>query len=1089
MKINNQELIGAVELSQLVGMKFPPTQQQSQIIEHGLAPLLVVAGAGAGKTETMASRVVWLVANRLVDPEQVLGLTFTNKAARQLDQRIRSRLHQLALSPDIARIDPDHSLRDKIATTSPTVKTYDSYAGSLVSEYGLLLPVEPSSRLITQTELFQIAYHVVESYQGQLPTSNSVATVTRRLLHLVSEMDNHMVDAAEIIEETKPVLSLVEELSEEAKRPPKYLADLAAVQKLRLALLPLVEKLKATLAEKRLITFGEQMSLAARLASQREAVATSQRQRFKVIMLDEYQDTGHAQRILLKSLFAGQAVTAVGDPMQSIYGWRGATAANLERFVVDFADGKTLADKKELTTSWRNPDIVLELANSVSASLLERGNAPRTVSPLSSRAGAPVGEVQLGFFDTRFTERAFVADYLQKQYENRQQRFYDRGEQFTAAVLVRKNEHTALIAQELADRGVPFEVVGLSGLLNIAEVADLIALATILLRPQDNTAAMRIISGPLVGLGIGDIEALAARARNLAAHAQVNTSSDYSEDPKEKLQQIIDEISPTIPEAVVGLGDAIADLGEADRFSVEGYRRLTQLSAHLRMLRNRSLRQSLPDLFADIEKTFNIRTEVLVRQDPHADGAAGTAHLDRFAQEVANFAKLPGAHLGAFLDYCALAKDEESGLEPGEVHVSADRVQILTAHKAKGLEWKIVALLHTDTQTYKAKAETWLTKEQHVPSTLRGDVAEQDNVTGAPILDLSDIEKPVDLKKAMDAHKAEFRQGQEEENARLFYVAMTRSEHDLLITGALASGTGKASLDSPYPYFQQLVDIRGDLVVQWCKQPELTGDTEFELPQPPAEYFPRHFEVLGQEAVYQALDSLPELNTDGDLFELWEQETTALIEEYKALAAPVVEVTLTTELTATDIVALSRDPEQFARRLRRPIPFKPNSYAKRGTEFHQWLEDRFGRASLLDESELPGSGEEKVANVEALKEAFLSSEWAHRTPMYVEQPFEVSVGSHIIRGRMDAIFQQPDGSWFIVDWKTGHRPTAQELRSNRVQLAVYRVAWAKLQGIDPDLVGAAFYYVGDKYLLAPQDLPDEKELARLVESASENVDS
>src|SRR5699024_10540893 len=112
----------------------------------------------------------------------------------------------------------------------------------------------------------------------------------------------------------------------------------------------------------------------------------------------------------------------------------------------------------------------------------------------------------------------------------------------------------------------------------------------------------------------------------------------------------------------------------------------------------------------------------------------------------------------------------------------------------------------------------------------------------------------------------------------------------------------------------------------------------------------------------------------------------------------------------TDLVNLRADPLQFARRQRRPVPFKPNQYAKRGTAFHEWLEDRFGATALLDEDQLPGLDEQPVDadDLVKLKESFLASEWADRTPEFVEQPFEVTIGESVVRGRMDAVFRDPE---------------------------------------------------------------------------------
>src|SRR5690606_24169407 len=139
----------------------PPTAEQAAVIAAPPGPALVVAGAGAGKTETMAARVVWMVANRLVTPEEVLGLTFTRKAAQQLTARIRTRLARLAGSRLLRDLDPTGELRTALTAAEPEISTYHSYAGRLLREHGLLLPVEPSAALLTETQLWQVAHQVV----------------------------------------------------------------------------------------------------------------------------------------------------------------------------------------------------------------------------------------------------------------------------------------------------------------------------------------------------------------------------------------------------------------------------------------------------------------------------------------------------------------------------------------------------------------------------------------------------------------------------------------------------------------------------------------------------------------------------------------------------------------------------------------------------------------------------------------------------------------------------------------------------------------------------------------------------------------
>ena len=194
-------------------------------------------------------------------------------------------------------------------------------------------------------------------------------------------------------------------------------------------------------------------------------------------------------------------------------------------------------------------------------------------------------------------------------------------------------------------------------------------------------------------------------------------------------------------------------------------------------------------------------------------------------------------------------------------------------------------------------------------------------------------------------------------------------------------------------------------------------------------------------------------------------------------------------MTASDVVAIQADPEQFARRVRRPVPFKPNAYAKRGTAFHEWLEEFYGQRPLLTEDELPGIDEAEVdrATLEQLKANFTLSEWARRTPRYVEHPFELALGESVIRGRIDAVFEDANG-WTVVDWKTGQRPGKAEMQSAKLQLAVYKEAWKRIAD-DGRRVDAVFFYVRTGQNVAPENLPSGDELRRLLNGSASGAGS
>lgn len=191
--------IDPVDLAVALG-QHPPTPEQAAVIAAPLGPTLVVAGAGAGKTETMAARVVWLVANGFVDPEAVLGLTFTRKAAQQLTSRIRKRLARLAGSDVLRALDPTGGVRSRILAGEPEVSTYHAYAGRLLSEHGLLLPIEPSATLLSETELWQVAHRVVSGWDSDLDTDKNPGSITETVLALAGQLAEHLVDPEQLLE-------------------------------------------------------------------------------------------------------------------------------------------------------------------------------------------------------------------------------------------------------------------------------------------------------------------------------------------------------------------------------------------------------------------------------------------------------------------------------------------------------------------------------------------------------------------------------------------------------------------------------------------------------------------------------------------------------------------------------------------------------------------------------------------------------------------------------------------------------------------------------------------------------------------------
>jgi DNA helicase II / ATP-dependent DNA helicase PcrA len=209
----------------------------------------------------------------------------------------------------------------------------------------------------------------------------------------------------------------------------------------------------------------------------------------------------------------------------------------------------------------------------------------------------------------------------------------------------------------------------------------------------------------------------------------------------------------------------------------------------------------------------------------------------------------------------------------------------------------------------------------------------------------------------------------------------------------------------------------------------------------------------------------------------WDDAIERLLAEARADRGDVVEVPLPSSLSATALAQLRDDPAGFARDLARPMPRRPAPQARFGTRFHAWVEARLGQQGLFDPEELPGRGDvgiDSEADLADLIEAFEKGEFADRVPHAVEAPFALVFGGQVVRGRIDAVYEDSDG-FLIVDWKTNQAATADPL-----QLAIYRLAWAELHDVPIEKVRAAFYYVRTGEVVVHDDLPGRDELERLV---------
>ncbi|MFC5169310.1 UvrD-helicase domain-containing protein [Streptomyces mutomycini] len=746
------------QLKELLGIPFTP--EQTACITAPPAPQVIVAGAGSGKTTVMAARVVWLVGTGQVAPEQVLGLTFTNKAAGELSERVRKALVAAGVTdPDV--IDPDNPPGE------PSISTYHAFAGRLLTDHGLRIGLEPTTRLLADATRYQLAARVLREAPGPYPSlTRSFPTLVSDLLALDAELAEHLVRPEELVEHDTGLLRTLET----ARLTNAELRKIPETAGARRELLELTRRYRAAKRSRDLLDFGDQIALSAELALTRPEVGAILREEYRVVLLDEYQDTSVAQRLLLAALFgggggngtAGHAVTAVGDPCQAIYGWRGASVANLDDFPHHFphADG-TPATRYSLSENRRSGGRLLHLANGLAEPLraMHEGVEALRPAPGAERDGM----VRCALLRTHAEEIDWLGDSLAHLVRTGT----PPGE---IAVLCRTAGDFPRIQAALVARDVPVEVVGLSGLLHLPEVADLVAVCEVLQDPGANASLVRLLTGPRWRIGPRDLALLGRRARLLVHRS---APGDDGADPDLRLAEAVEGIDPA---EVISLADALDTFlesggSEDDQlpFSAEARVRFARLATELRDLR-RSLADPLMDVLHRVLATTGL--EVELSASPHALAARRRETLANFLDVAAGFAAVDGeASLLAFLGFLRTAAQYEKGLDnalPG----GENTVKVLTAHKSKGLEWDVVAVpglvggQFPSTQS----RDSWTSQPQVLPHALRGDAAT------LPVLDTFDA-------KGLKAFKEEMKGHQHTEELRLGYVTFTRPRSLLLGSG------------------------------------------------------------------------------------------------------------------------------------------------------------------------------------------------------------------------------------------------------------------------------------------------------------------
>lgn len=1026
----------ALDIANVTGRT--PTDEQIKIIESALEPAVVIAGAGSGKTETMAARVLWLVANGYAKPEEILGLTFTRKAASELKKRIKDRLKQLRKA----------GLIEKNLSIEVPVMTYHSYAGNILREYGLRLGIDTDSELIGEAVVWQQAAKVLRNWDDEeFEYEGAFKTLVSDLLGLTKSAMEHGVSEDAIISETEKVLERIADIPSD-----KDVDKVKLVLKQRIKLLEISRKLREERVASGQLSFDDQMFYAAKIAQEVQKVGELERAKYRIVLLDEYQDTSQSQVRMLSALYSGHPIMAVGDPYQAIYGWRGAAIGTIKHFHQSFNSPNSPTSAKkggkaaeyELSTTFRNDVSILELANRIGKVV---GNqielAVKELQP-SKKAGP--GIVVRDIYENVELEAAGIAERFAKLWET-------KGADESFAVLVRNRKQITEIEKALRNLDLPVEVLGIGGLMQVPEVTDVFTMLKILVDAEAGSALMRHLTSPRLAIGVQDIAALGRFKRK--RDSQSNGDSDLI---SAMATQVL-ETAEADDGAAGSLIEALDEIQSADRsqFSEIGFRRLVEFSNDLRKLRSRAS-GSLLDLIYEIEEYLGLSVELLVRDG----GSNGRRHLDRFNEEAAKFSSSNGS-ITDFVRWLDATIDHERGLESGAPEVHSDVIQLLTIHMSKGAEWDHVAIPgiveKQFPKAYPQSTISWLHNEAEIPFALRGDGAE------FPDLDLSQLK---DAKSAANEFK-EFKDScaafRLEEEWRLAYVAITRAKHTLHCT--MSYWDSRTNIDKASDVFKIVCDYLGlgsdlDSAAVPQSNPLLEREVSELWPLPNS----RLTKLLSAAKIYDEVDA-----------KVLDSDAALLIKQIENRRTGS-DIYLPPRLSVSTLIALKEDPEALANAIRRPMPFLQDQYARRGTEFHNWVESYLKAETLFDDDDLDYFDPiEEDRKLEDLKSKWLTSNWATKVPVQLEVPFETVLAGVLIRGRIDAVYKTESG-FEVVDWKTGSKKLGE---SAAIQLAMYRLAWAKIAGVDVSQVSACFHYVPTGEDDRRSDLLTEAQLVELLE--------
>ncbi len=594
--------------------------EQKQAVEHEGSPLLILAGAGSGKTRVITTKIAWLISQKGVDPRSILAVTFTKKAANEMRERAQ------AMEP---------------SAEQSQIRTFHSFGAYFLRRYAEAAGVDKNFTVYDDDDMVTLI---------QKSTPGLKKSEAASYAHSIALAKDYCLP---------PDSLRLGEVSSDPLFPEVY----AAYQK----------RLRSTGN----VDFGDLIMLPVQVLAENANIARQMHYRYRVIMVDEYQDSNVAQFLFLKALSgvdqeSGTYVCVVGDDDQSIYKFRGAEVQNILNFQKEFPGTQLI----RLERNYRSTSSILNAANCVI-----KNNSDRLGKTLSAERGDGK-KPDLIFLPNQDDEAAFCAELIKKQVKK-------GGAYSDWAILYRTNAQSLVFESEFLHKRIPYQVVGTLKFYEREEIKDLLAFLALLANSKDEIAFRRIVNKPARGLGPTSqdkiIDAAKEQANQDGAQSQdlIQVSKDLAPSLSKKAREGLEKFCALVDSFKEKLGDSTAASDDSAASSNSDASNDSDADT-VPAAKAASASQNLGTLVEEMMQKSGL--EEYHQADDEISGTQRVANM----QELANNASLYPLNMDGLLEF--LDSIELDRTLASQEDQSLDRVTLITLHNTKGLEFKRVII-------------------------------------------------------------------------------------------------------------------------------------------------------------------------------------------------------------------------------------------------------------------------------------------------------------------------------------------------------------------------------------------------------------